>query len=41
MRVWDNYEAIIAACKDAWLFLMSDPDRIDLIAHRTWASVSL
>lgn len=25
LRVWDTYEAIIAACKDAWLFLVSDP----------------
>ena len=25
-RVWDSYEAIVAACKDAWLFLVGDPD---------------
>jgi len=41
MCVWDSYEAIIAACRDAWLFLMGDPDRIDSIAHRTWAQVNL
>ena len=41
MCVWDSYEAITAACRDAWLFLMGDPDRIDSIAHRTWAQVNL
>jgi putative transposase len=41
MRVWDSYEAIVAACKDAWLFLVGDPDRIGTIARRTWASVNL
>jgi len=41
MCVWDSYEAIIAACRDAWLFLMGDPDRIDSIARRTWAQVNL
>ena len=40
-RVWDSYEAIVAACKDAWLFLIGDPDRIDSIARRSWACVSL
>ena len=24
-RVWDSYEAIVAACKDAWHFLIGDP----------------
>lgn len=40
-RVWASYEAILAACKDAWLFLVGDPERIDTIAHRAWASVNL
>ena len=40
-RVWDSYEAIVAACRDAWLFLVGDPDRIDSIACRSWASVNL
>ena len=40
-RVWDSYEAILAACKDAWNFLTSDFERIDLIAHRNWACVNL
>jgi hypothetical protein len=38
--VWDNYEAIVAACKDAWGFLIGDPQRIATIAHRSWASVN-
>lgn len=41
MRVWDSYEAIITACKDAWLFLVGDTERIDSIAHRSWAWVNL
>ena len=40
-RVWDGYEAIVAACKDAWLFLIGDPDRINSIAHRAWAQINL
>ena len=40
-RVWDSYEAIVAACKDAWAFLVGDPSRIDSIAHRSWACVNL
>jgi hypothetical protein len=31
----------LAACRDAWLFLVNDLDRIDTIAHRAWASVIL
>ena len=27
--VWDNYEAIVAACKEAWYFLIGDKERID------------
>jgi transposase len=38
--VWDSYEAIVAACKDAWDFLIGDPQRIDSIARRSWASVN-
>jgi DDE superfamily endonuclease len=32
--VWDSYEAIVAACKDAWEFLIGDPERIDSIARQ-------
>jgi hypothetical protein len=39
-RVWDSYEAIVQACKDAWHFLVADPERINSIAHRSWASVN-
>jgi hypothetical protein len=40
-RVWDSYEAIVTACKDAWLFLIGDPERIDSISRRAWAWVNL
>jgi hypothetical protein len=40
MRVWQSYDAILAACKDAWLFLVGDRERIDSIAHRSWAWVN-
>ena len=39
--VWDSYEAILAACKSAWNFLIQDPDRIRSIGSREWAGVSL
>lgn len=38
--VWHSYDAIVAACKEAWLFLIGDLDRINSIAHRSWASVN-
>ena len=41
LRIWNSYQAILAACKDAWDFLIRDPDRIRSIAQRDWASVSL
>ena len=34
-RIWDSYEAIVAACKDAWHFLVADKHRIDSIARRS------
>ena len=39
--VWNSYEAIVAACKDAWMFLINEPSRIDSIAYRSWACVNL
>ena len=39
--IWDSYDAIVAACKQAWLFLISDPVRVNSIAHRSWAWVNL
>jgi hypothetical protein len=38
--LWDSDEAIVHACKDAWNFLVSDPERIVSIATRHWASVN-
>jgi hypothetical protein len=39
--VWDSYDAIVAACRDGWNFLMNDPDRISSIGHREWAYVNV
>jgi hypothetical protein len=38
--VWDTYDAIVEACRKAWQFLTDDPDRIQSIGTREWASVS-
>ncbi|MBV9785618.1 MAG: IS630 family transposase, partial [Acidisphaera sp.] len=40
-RVWDSYDDIVQACRNAWLFLINDPDRIRSIGTRNWATVSL
>jgi hypothetical protein len=37
--VWDSYDAMVQACKDAWNFLANDPMRIASIGHRQWACV--
>jgi hypothetical protein len=39
--VWDSYAAIVAACKAAWDFLVSDPERISTIGNREWARVKV
>ncbi len=39
--VWDTYDAIINACRDAWDFLIKDPDRIRSIGSREWACVNV
>jgi hypothetical protein len=39
--VWDSYQDIVAACKEAWDFLIDDPDRISSIGTRAWASVNV
>jgi hypothetical protein len=39
--VWDSYDAIVAACKAAWDFLMDDPLRIRSIGTREWACVTV
>lgn len=39
-RIYDSYDAIVAACCDAWNSLAADPARIASIATRSWAQVS-
>ncbi len=39
--VWDDYDAIVEACCDAWRWLMDDPKRIGSIGTREWASVNV
>ena len=39
-QVWDTYDDILEACKNAWNFLIEDPDRIRSIGARDWACVS-
>jgi len=39
-RVWNSYDAILEACRQAWLFLSNDPDRIRSIGTRDWATVN-
>jgi hypothetical protein len=39
--VWDTYDEIVEACKNAWHFLINDPDRIRSIGHRHWACVNV
>jgi putative transposase len=36
-RVWETYDDIVKACRDAWNKLMQMPDRIASITRRTWA----
>lgn len=39
--VWDSYDAIVAACKAAWDFLIDNPQRIRSIGTRQWACVTV
>jgi hypothetical protein len=39
--VWDNYDAIVDACCDAWNGLMRMPEQIVSIATRSWAQVRI
>lgn len=39
MLVWDSYDGILHACRDALSWLIADPKRIASIAQRPWASV--
>jgi transposase len=36
-RVWDTYEAILEACRDAWNTLMRTPERLASLTQRSWA----
>jgi transposase len=40
--IWNRYDAIVTACKDAWNFLIDDPARIRSLSRtaRQWASVN-
>jgi transposase len=40
-RVFDNYDAIVDACCDAWKALTAEPGRIRSIATRAWAAVTI
>jgi len=40
-RVWDTYDDIVEACRQAWNFLIDDPERIRSIGSREWACVTL
>jgi hypothetical protein len=37
-RVWETYEAILEACRDAWNELMRMPERIATLTTRDWAT---
>ena len=37
LRVWPDYEAIVATCCDAWNWLLAAPDRLASITRREWA----
>ena len=39
--VWKNYAAIQQACKDAWNWLIADPDRIRSLGSCEWATVNV
>jgi transposase len=39
--VWNTYDAIVEACREAWQFLVDDPARIRSIGTREWACVNV
>jgi hypothetical protein len=39
--VWDSYDATLNACKEAWNFLVGDPERIRSIGTRPRACVNV
>ena len=40
-KVWKNYDAILAACKDAWNWLARQPEKIRSIGNRDWTTVNV
>lgn len=40
-QVWDNYDAILAACCDAWNALIDKPEVITSIGTRQWTQVRI
>jgi hypothetical protein len=38
LRVWPDYDAIVATCCEAWNALMAAPDRLASITRREWAA---
>lgn len=40
-RVWNSYDGIVDACKTEWNWLIADPDRIQSIGNREWATVNI
>ena len=40
IRVFENYDAIVDACCQAWNFFANDPVAIASITSRVWAKVS-
>ena len=37
LRVWDDYNAIVETCCQAWNTLMATPQRLGSITRRRWA----
>src|SRR4051794_24986995 len=37
LRVWPDYDAIVATCCEAWNWLLAAPDRLASITRREWA----
>ncbi len=39
--VWESYEAIVDACQQAWMFFITDTERVGSVTSREWACVNL
>jgi hypothetical protein len=39
--VWNDYDAILHACTEAWNWFVSDTDRVRSIGLRDWATVNI